>query len=222
MKWLKMVLSGRRICLFVLIGLLVSGCAASSERYHPRFSAYEQSMGVMLVLMPEVRIFEELPDGSRLFQDIQSQDAQRRAQASIVRQLSERHFTVRTVNAQLTQSSDYSGVTALFRSVNRSIQLHTYGPQLFPAKVNTFEYNVGPVSEILKANGADGLVMAIGYQSGAKTPKRNWFSLAVVEPEGRVIWYSLHSNPHQFNLQCAEGVSAMVAGAMVNFWDQGS
>jgi hypothetical protein len=179
-------------------------------------------MGVMLVLQPEIRIFEQLSDGSRLFLDIQSRDAQRRAQASIVRQLGERHFTVRTVSAQRMQQSEYRSVTTLFRSVNRSIQLHTYGPQLFPGKVNAFEYSVGPIADILAAYNADGLVLAIGYQSGAEKPDSNWFSIAVVEPEGRIVWYNLRSDPHQFDLQRAKGVSALVAGTMADFWERGS
>jgi hypothetical protein len=219
---LRRAFAGRSMCLIFLFGLLVTGCAHSTVRYHPHFSNYRQSMGVMLVLQPEIRIFEQLSDGSRLFLDIQSRDAQRRAQASIVRQLGERHFTVRTVSAQRMQQSEYRSVTTLFRSVNRSIQLHTYGPQLFPGKVNAFEYSVGPIADILAAYNADGLVLAIGYQSGAEKPDSNWFSIAVVEPEGRIVWYNLRSDPHQFDLQRAKGVSALVAGTMADFWERGS
>lgn len=179
-------------------------------------------MGVLLVLQPEIRIFEQLSDGSRLYQDIQSREAQRRAQAAIVRQLGERHFTVKAASPQLMQKSEYRSVTDLFRSVNLSVQLHTYGPQPFPAKVNAFEYSVGSVAGILAANGADGLVLAIGYQSGSDRPGSNWFSIAVVEPEGRIIWYNLKSDSQRFDLQSATGVSAMVAAAMADFWERGS
>lgn len=205
-----------------LISLVVSGCTCSAERYHPQFSNYRQSMGALLVLLPEIRIFEQLPDGSRLFQDIQSQKAQHRAQAAIIQQLSERDFTGRPADIKLMKGSEYTGTTSLFRSVNRSIQLHTFGPQPFPAKLHSFDYHVGPVADMLKASGADGLIMAIGYQSGAGVPEKNWLGIAVVEPEGRIIWYALKGNAQQFNLQTAEGVSALVASVMANFWEHGS
>ena len=205
-----------------LIGLLVSGCTYTSERLHPQFPSYRQTMGVMLVLVPEIGIFELMPDGSRLSQDTQSQEAQHNAQQSIVRQLEERHFTVQTADTRMMQSPELLSVTSLFRSVNRSIQLHTFGPQPYPAKMSAFEYHLGPVAEILKANRADGLVLALGHQTASAQPIKNWLSIAVVEPEGRIIWYGLQGDHQKFNLQTAESLSTLVETTLVNFWEQGS
>ena len=157
-----------------------------------------------------------------LFQDIQSQKAQSKAQQSIVRQLEERHFTVQTADTRMMQSSELLSVTSLFRSVNRSIQLHTFGPQLYPAKLSAFEYNLGPVAEILKANQADGLVLALGHQTTFGQPTKNWLSVAVVEPEGCIIWYGLQGDHQKFNLQTSEGLTALVATTLANFWEHGS
>lgn len=218
----KATVLNRFFFLIFFISLIVSGCMHPSVRSHPEFQRYRQPMGAMLVLLPEIRIFQQLPDGSRLFQDIQSQEAQRNAQAAIIKQLRERHVKVRTTAIQLPQQEEYQCITYLYRSVNRSIQLHTFGPQIFPVKLSTFEYSVGSVADMLTACGADGLVMAIGHQTGSDQPDSNWFSIAVVEPEGRIIWYGLQGNPHQFNLQNAKSVSALVAATMDSFWEQGS
>jgi len=218
----KMINFSRSILLVGLLGLFVSGCTYTSERLHPQFPDYRQTMGVMLVLVPEIGIFEQMPDGSRLFQDIQSREAQRKAQQSIVRQLQERHYAVQTADAQTMLSSELLSVTSLFRSVNRSIQLHTFGPQLYPAKLSAFEYNLGPVAEILKANRADGLVLALGHQTTSAQPTKNWLSIAVVEPEGRIIWYGLQGDHKKFDLQTAEGMTALVATTLANFCEQGS
>jgi hypothetical protein len=219
---IRLLLSGRYWYLLFLIGILVCSCAAPSERLHPRFSNHRQSMGAMLVLSPEIRIVEQMPNGGQLFQESLSQEAQRNAQASIAQELRDRAFTVRTMDAQPLQQADVNEVTKLFRSVNHSIQLHTFGPQIYPAKLDDFEYSVGPVAELLKAEGADGLVIAIGYQIGSEKPDTNWFSIAVVEPQGSVIWYNLTSMPQHFNLQHQEDISALVAQTMQNFWEQGS
>ncbi len=205
-----------------LIGQFFTGCTYTSERLHPQFPSYHKGMGAMLVLVPEIGIFEQMPDGSRLFQDIESQEAQRQAQQSIVRQLEARHFTVQTADVRMMQSSELLAVTSLFRSVNRSIQLHTFGPQLYPAKLSAFEFNLGPVAEILKVNRADGLVLALGHQTASVQPIKNWLSIAVVEPEGRIIWYGLQGDHQKFNLQTSEGLTALVASTLVNFWEQGS
>ncbi|MCB2147373.1 MAG: hypothetical protein KQI81_12935 [Deltaproteobacteria bacterium] len=218
----KITISDRSILLVILIGLFLSACTYSSERLHPQFASYRQSMGSMLVLMPEIGIFEQMPDGSRLFQDIQSQEAQRNTQQSIVRELQKRHFTVHTADPRMMQSPELLSVTSLFRSVNRSIQLHTFGPQLFPAKLSAFEYDLGSVADILKANGADGLVLALGHQTASDQPSKNWLSIAVVEPEGRIIWYGLQGDHRKFNLQTTEGMTALVAATLADFGEQGS
>jgi hypothetical protein len=179
-------------------------------------------MGVMLVLIPEIGIFEHLPDGSRLFQDIQSHKAQNEAQQSIAQQLMKRRFTVQTADEEMMQSVEIKSITSLFRSVNRSIQLHTFGPQLYSTKLSAFEYSLGRVAGILKANRADGLVLALGHQTGTNPPDRNWLSIAVVEPEGNIIWYSIHGDHKKFNIQTSESMSSLVADTMANFWEQGS
>ena len=218
----KMIIFNRSILMVSLISLFVAGCTYTSERVHPQFPDYRQSMGVMLVLMPEIGIFEQMPDGSRFFQDVQSQEAQRQAQQSIARQLEARHFTVQTADTRMMRSSEFLSLTSLFRSVNRSIQLHTFGPQLYPAKLSAFEYNLGPVADILKANRADGLVLALGHQTASAQPLKNWISIAVVEPAGRIIWYGLQGNHQKFNLQTTEGLTALVETTLADFWEQGS
>jgi hypothetical protein len=210
------------ILVLALICLFVSACTCASERLHPHFPDFRQHMGVMLVLVPEIGFFEQMPDGSRLFQDTQSQEAQRNAQQAIARQLEARHFRVQTADTRMMRSSELLAVTSLFRSVNRSIQLHTFGPQPYPAKLDAFEYHLGSVADILKANRADGLVLALGHQTASVQPIKNWFSIAVVEPEGRIIWYGLQGDHQKFNLQTSEGLTALVESTLVNFWERGS
>lgn len=206
----------------IVTGLCMLGCTHGPERLHPQFSTYHQSMGRLLVLVPEIVIFEQLPDGSRLYQDIRSRDAQRTAQHFIVQQLQERGYQVNTTDTNTMQSLEIRSITSLFRSVNRSIQLHTFGPQPYPAKLKFFEYNLGPVDRILKASGADGLVLALGHQTSSVRPIKNWLSVAIVEPEGRVIWYGMHGDHHQFDLLASQDMDALVATTIANFWEHGS
>ena len=213
----RLLFSSRQWFTLLLISLLVSSCAFQSERIHPQFSNHCQSMDRMLVLQPEVRIYKEMPDGSRLYQESMSLEAQHNAQASIIREFENQAFTVQTTEAFRPPNEDMNDVAMLFRSVNRSIQLHTFGPQIYPAKLETFEYSVGSVDNLLSAAGADGLVMAIGYQTGTEKPDKNWFALALIEPQGNVIWYNLTCMPDRFNFQRQNDISALVAETMHNF-----
>lgn len=215
-------LAGRFMPLLILISLAMSACSYTTQRLDPGFQAYRQPMGVMLVLTPEVTIMEQLPDGGRLFQTDQSHKARQIARQSIIDQLLKRRFTVKTADAQIMRQPGIKNLICLFRSVNRSIQLHTFGPQIFPTKLEAFEYGLGSVADTLKNSGADGLVLAIGYQSGADRPDRNWLSIAVVEPAGRIIWYSLQGDHLKYNLQKPASLTALVADTMAAFWESGT
>ncbi len=209
--------------ILTLIGLFISGCTYTSERLHPRFTDYRKPMKVMLVLVPEIAIFEHIPDGGTMFQAVQSRQAQRIALQQVVRQLEMKRFRVQTADAETMGKDDLPGITSLFRSVNRSIQLHTFGSQAFPSKLDAFEYNMGSVDALLKKIGADGLILTIGHQTGgAGHIAGNWLSIAVVEPEGRIIWYGLQGGDPKFNLSNANGIAALVDYTMANFWEQGS
>jgi hypothetical protein len=78
------------------------------------------------------------------------------------------------------------------------------------------------VSDTLKANGADGLILTLGHQTGTDQPVKNWLSIAVVEPQGRIIWYGVQGDHQAYNLQRPESVTALVANTMANFWEPGS
>ena len=40
------------------------------------------------------------------------------------------------------------------------------------------EYHLGSVADLLAATGADGMVLALGLQSGTDRPTQNWLSIA--------------------------------------------
>lgn len=216
-----MIIRHRTMLGVILTGLLISGCAYPTERYHPQFHKYRQPMGVLLVLVPEIGIYEQMPDGSRLIRDIQSKQARQLVQQAIDKNLLQRDFLVQNADARMMQRTEIQSITSLFRSVNRSIQLHTFGPQIYPAKLNAFEYDLGPVADTLKACKADGMILALGHQTGSPQPVKNWLSIAVVEPGGRIIWYSVQGDHQKYNLLNPEDLTALVGDTMVNFWEQG-
>ena len=207
----------RWVLAFSLIGFSVLGCTGAAERYHPEFPQYSKTMNTLLVLAPEITISEQMPDGSRMRQNALSGQAQHTALTSIAKELSRRHFAVRTADAAIMKMPEIRSVVSLFRSVNHSIQLHTFGPQIFPSKLNAFEYSIGEVNAILRACNADGLVLAIGYQTGSGQPDRNWISIAVAEPGGRIIWYGAQGNHLKYNLADPQSMTALVASAMAHF-----
>jgi hypothetical protein len=134
---------------------------------------------------------------------------------AVVRTLSEKGFAVTTADEHTTNHPEVRSLMALFRSVNRSIQLHTYGPQLYPIKQVSFDYSLGSVKDLLDANGADALVMTIGRQTISQTAPRAWLAIAMIEPHGRIIWYSLNGAKEDLHLLNAHNARALVAESLV-------
>lgn len=203
--------------LVLLIGSLLIGCSTSSERYNPHYAAYRQTIRRVLLLPPQVGVFVEMPGGKILWQDEASQTAQQFIQRAVVHSLAAHQFSVRMADAEMIGRSDVRNVQALFRSVNRAIQLHTYGPQLFPTKQRAFEYGVGSVADILAQGHADALVLVVGHQTLSQSRPKSWVSIAVIEPGGKIIWYSMQGALKDLKLQTRTGASTLVSQTLQNF-----
>ena len=70
----------------LLAGFILTGCTSATQRLHPRFKEYRHPMGAMLVLAPDIGIFEKMPDGSSIYRDTLSHNAREVAQQAITGQ----------------------------------------------------------------------------------------------------------------------------------------
>ncbi|MGD9366821.1 MAG: hypothetical protein PVH87_14060 [Desulfobacteraceae bacterium] len=175
----------------IALSLFISGCAVSPDRYHPDYAAHRAVMRRILILPPEIDLFENIPGGHFVRQEAQSRDAGLEAQKALVRALSAHAFDVRIAGRHLLRSDDVIELRALFRNVNRAIQLHAYGPQLYPGRSRQIDYGVGSVSDLLESGNADALLLITGRQTASGHSPGTWISAAVVEPTGKIIWYGV-------------------------------
>ena len=113
------------------------------------------------------------------------------AQKALVRALSEHAYDVCIADRHMLQSDDVVELRSLYRNVNRAIQLHAYGPQLYPDRSRQIDYGVGSVFGLLESGNADALVLITGRQTVSGHSPGAWISAAVVEPTGKIIWYSV-------------------------------
>lgn len=205
-----------------LVGILLLGCNHVSDRYHPDYSSYHHQIRRVLVLPPEIGIFEELSDGSVAWAMNKSRDAQGVAFEAVNEVLAAKDYLVESSGQDSRDNIDVHSVQSLFRSVNRSIQLHTYGPQFYPSKLKHFEYEVGPVRGILEAYGADALVLVVGHQTLSQLRPKTWLSIAVVEPGGKIIWYGMQGAKQSIDLQTPDSAFILVHETLQPFIGVGS
>jgi hypothetical protein len=122
---------------FNSVGTAPAGCSHSPDRYHPNYNAHRPAIARLLIMPPEIDLFTTLPDGKLIRQETQSEGAGLRTQDALTDVLSAHRLDVRIADAQVLQSERRIGMRALYRNVNRAIQLHAYGPQVFPQKSET-------------------------------------------------------------------------------------
>lgn len=201
----------------LLTCILLTGCNYTSERYHPDYLEYRKQIRRVLVLHPEINIFEELDDGSMICQMDKSRDAQATAFEAVSDVLADKDYFVRPAGSETMNNDEIRSVQTLFRSVNRSIQLHTYGPQLYPAKLRDFEYEVGPVDDVLTQFEVDALVLVVGHQTLSSLRPKTWISIAVVEPGGKIIWYGMQGAKADLDLQTPTSAHSLVNETLLPF-----
>jgi hypothetical protein len=182
--------AGYRLTWIVTVLWIVIGCSHSTELKHPVYPSLIHSIQTVLLLPPETVVLEQSANGLTVRHEQAGRAAVAQWSQAIERILTGKGLRVATADPIVLNDPDIKELQSLYRLVERSIQLHTQGSQLFPAKLHTFDYEVGSVSGLLKQHAADALVIAIGNQTISQDRYRTWISIAVIEPQGRVIWYN--------------------------------
>lgn len=202
-----------------LLCLLLMACGHSPELRHPLYGNLMPAVRKVLLLQPEVSIIEELADGSRLWQERESQAAGVHIRQAVVQRLSEQRLAIQVADPAVVAMLDAQAVQALFRAVNKSIHLHVYGPQPIPNKLKSFDYQLGPIETLLAASGADALVLAIAYQFESPNRPKTWLAIALVEPGGRIVWYNTQAASADIELSSLTGAHTLVRLTLAQFGD---
>ena len=201
----------------VLFCILFSACGHLPERYHPLYADLTPSIRKILFLSPEVNVFDTMSDGSLMRQETDSRAAREHIQQAVISCLVDKRFIVEAADPQLMATPETQSIQRLFRAVNRSIQLHTFGPQIFPLKVKTFDYQLGPLTSLLKVSGADAVVLTIGHQIISELRPATWISVALVDSQGRIVWYGMQGDAIDSSLQIQEKAKALVDATLQRF-----
>jgi hypothetical protein len=201
----------------VLFCILFSACTHPPERHHPLYADLTPSIRKVLFLSPEVNVFDTMADGSLVHHEAGSRVAQDYIQQAVIHRLIEKGFIVDAADPHFMATAETQSVQRLFRAVNRSIQLHTYGPQIFPLKVKSFDYQLGPLTSLLKESGADAVVLAIGHQTISEHRPGTWISIALVDSQGRIVWYGMQEDATGSSLETREKAKSHVDATLQRF-----
>jgi hypothetical protein len=194
------------------------GCATSTDRCHPDFTLRIQPIKTLCLLPPEAIVYEELPDGRLKRRSDRSDAAGLSVQQALVTELTARDFRVLTYPPGPThRTAELQEVLSLYRAVNKSIQLHTFGPEVFTAKQNQFEYSVGPLKTLLQQNGADAFVFVRILYRFSVQQSRSFVSLGLADTTGTILWYGANGSREVAGIEDPHKTTLLVKKVLMNF-----
>ena len=205
------------LSILLAAALIVSGCAPTAYRKHPQFDSYCRNLKTYGLVKPRVEVFEISAGGVPELRDDWCAAARGNVVAALERQFSSKMINLKTIEPDVSASQEFEEVSALYKVVSYSIKAHTYSaPNVFPEKVDKFDYSLGPINRVLERHGCDGLIFVYGYEevpsagrkalmaagmvigalTGVYTAPRGvvtTMDVALVDSSGRILWYSFQA-----------------------------
>ena len=179
-----------RLLLVLFISHWIAACAASTDRRHPEFGNRIEPIKVLCLLPADILVYQELPDGRYIHRRDLSQVAHEEFKRAIVDELTDREYRVLTIpDSDLSRGPELQEIISLYRAVNKSIQLHTFGPDIFPTKKMHFVYSVGSLNSLRESNDADAFVFARVLHRVSDQQTSSYVSLGLADGSGTIIWY---------------------------------
>jgi hypothetical protein len=205
--------------LFSSLCLLITvfGCAPPPYRAHTEFEARVKNIGIPVLVLSHVRIYESSPGGVVELRDDWSAVSRRNLLSALLANLKAKHYKAKPLNSDKETEKEAGEIQALYKAVKRSIQLHTYGPQLFPEKLKNFDYSLGSIERILRKCEADSLIFvdALGHISTNRS--RASISLCVADSSGTILWYCMKGSLGEYDLRDPESTRELVEDILSSF-----
>ncbi|MGD2125535.1 MAG: hypothetical protein PVG99_05605 [Desulfobacteraceae bacterium] len=209
----------RRVILLSLLLLLWSapGCLPPPYRAHPEFETRVKKINALALVPPVVKIYELTPSGVVELRDDWCAIGKASLEDAFLEAFKARHYPIRPLRADAGVKEEMEQIRALFKLVNKSVQLHSYGPQVFPEKIGHFEYSLGSVERVVTACETDSIVFVFGFdQVSAQRPK-TYVSVAVVDSSGTILWYCVKGSRGEHELRDPISTAMLVEDILSSF-----
>jgi len=219
------VTPGRRNTLSVLLVFclfsVVAGCALPPWRVNPEWTTRAKGIQALLVVSSEVRIYQVSPGGMMQLKRGWSETGRRNLDNAILQGFRNRDYRVKLLKAEGQIHREMMRILPLFRTVDKSIRLHTYGPQIFPNKIAHFDYSVGSLKGLLEKLHCDAMVFARGFDQVSEGLRKTYMSLALADSSGTILWYGVKGSRGDHDLRDPGSAENLVDALLSEFPEAG-
>ena len=199
------------------ISMMLFGCAQPAYRAHPEFEIRARNIKTLGLMPSDVKAYEVSGPGLIELRDDWCLISTKNVVNALIQGLKDKHYNIKTLTRGREIEEEMDEIRTLFRVVNKSIQLHTYGPQLFPEKEKRFKYSLGSVEKILKRSGADSLVFVNGLDHVSKGGGTAFVSVAFADSSGTIVWYCVKGIQGERGLRDPEIASGLMKDVLASF-----
>jgi hypothetical protein len=182
-----------------LAAFALSGCVAPKKV----ITDYDQRIAKVKaigILAPDIEYYELSAGGIREKNDTWSEQANRNVVDALTTELTNKGFEVKVIAREGALKQSMDEILGLFSSIAWSYQQHVVAVRyvdLFPHKVEFFDYSVGPVDEILDAYHVNALCLVDGIGQGNSFFLRGStvILIGLVDRTGALLWYEPYAMP---------------------------
>ena len=186
-------------------------------RTHPQFESRVAKIKALTLVPPAVEVYELFPSGLSELREDWSVLARKNLEEALAENFRRKHYSIRILRADSEVRKELAEIRALYTEVNRSVQLHSYGPQVFPEKVTRFEYSIGSIQTVLEACGTDSLVFVTGFDQVSSQDPKTYVSVAVTDSSGTILWYCVKGSRGGNELKNPQSTALLVKEILSSF-----
>jgi hypothetical protein len=207
----------RRLFSVLCALMMLFGCASQAYRAHPDFGARAKRLHVAGLMPCDVKIYEATGHGIVELRDDWSPTVKRSLVRALIMGFEKIGYHVEPVSVDEGTEAEIDEIQALYRSVNKSIRLHAYGPQVFPEKKRNFQYSIGSVEKFLEKLGADSLIFMHGVDHVLPGGEDGFVNVAVADSSGTIIWYCVRGFRGESGLRDAACAAELVENLIASY-----
>jgi hypothetical protein len=216
------------------------GCAPKAYRAHPELEMRSEDINMPGLMSPDVKICELTAGGVRELRDDWSEIGEKCVLKATMEKLKGKEVEIKTLKVDEDIEKEIKDIQTLYRAVSQSINLHTYGPHVFPEKKKTFEYSIGSVEGILQKCGSDALIFVYGSDEISTTGRKalqaaaliagaftgtvimprsgiTSVSVALIEESGTILWYCIKGGEGTYDLRKPESTARLMKAVLSDF-----
>jgi hypothetical protein len=215
---------GARAAALALV-LLSAGCYHSKPHLaRPDYQDALKKVRTVGLVRPYVKVYELDSGGTDTLKDDWSEIGKRNVTAGLTRAFAAKGLRTKPVEPAPDTKEELEEVRLLYEAVVGGIvdSQRFY----FESKRDAFDYTVGPVGRLLDRYGVDALVLSYGrdeISTGGRTALAvasalfthvragyTAVSLAIVDRQGRVLWFNVRGGEGSFDLRDPESAAKVV------------